>query len=152
MAVYNFEVMDWGTYYVSGMEVLVHNKCSDEGGIDSEAWKAIDEYRSRIDGIEPLGDTIPTRGDNNGTVAFIEVNGNKVFGLNSSLLSDADKDLAYSLMKAYSIYGNDIGKNVTIYCDRATCGICQNNLQYFKEYFGLEKLTVKNKNGNIFEY
>ena len=58
----------------------------------------------------------------------------------------------YSLMKAYSIYGDDIGKNVTIYCDRPTCGICQNNLQYFKEYFGLEKLTVKNKNGNIFEF
>ena len=151
---------------------------------DLDAWKAIDEYRSRTNGLEPLGDTIPTKGDNNGTVAFVEVNGNKVFGVNSSLLSDADKDLGrkyfaemkqagyfenvdiygrgsgqvfthaegYSLMKAYSIYGDDIGNNVTIYCDRSTCGICQNNLQYFKEYLGLEKLTVKNKNGNIFEY
>ena len=59
---------------------------------------------------------------------------------------------AYSLMKAYSIYGNGIGKTVIIYCDRPTCGICQNNLQYFKEFLGLEKLIVKNKNGNIFEF
>ena len=57
-----------------------------ESGSDTDAWKAIDEYRSRTNGLEPLGDTIPTRGDNNGTVAFVEVNGNKVFGLNSSFV------------------------------------------------------------------
>ena len=34
-----------------------------ESGSDTDAWKAIDEYRSRTNGLEPLGDTIPTRGE-----------------------------------------------------------------------------------------
>lgn len=44
---------------------------------DSNPWEAIDEYRTITDGLEPLGDTIPQRGDGNGTVAFIEVDGEK---------------------------------------------------------------------------
>ncbi len=32
--VYNFEVKDWHTYYVSDVEVLVHNKCNQEGITD----------------------------------------------------------------------------------------------------------------------
>lgn len=56
----------------------------------------------------------------------------------------------YTLMKAYSKYGEAMGKNPVIYCDRLTCGICRNNLQYLREYFNLESLTVINKNGKVF--
>ena len=57
-----------------------------------------------------------------------------------------------ALFRAYNIYGDNIGKNVTIYCDRGTCGICQTNLGYIREFLGLEKLTVINKNGKKFEF
>ncbi len=177
--VYNFEVQDFHTYFVGKSSVLVHNECTPE-----EAWKAIDEYRVKKDGLEPLGDSIPKRGDGKGTVAFVEVNGNKIFGINSSLLSKPEKELgkkmyedmrkagyfstvksygsghaqvfthgeSNALFRAYNIYGDNIGKNVTIYCDRGTCGICQTNLGYIREFLGLEKLTVINKNGKKFEF
>ena len=45
-----------------------------------------------------------------------------------------------------------LGSVVTIYVDRATCGVCQNNLPILKEYMGIEELIVVNKNGNIFKY
>ena len=157
---------------------------SSESGRNTNPWQAIDEYRTMTNGLEPLGDTIPQRGDGNGTVAFIEVNGEKIFGVNSSLLSETDKMLGkqyfadmkkagyfnnvkaygsgsaqvfthaegYSLMRVHSIYGNNMPKNITIYCDRRTCGICQTNLQYFKEYFNLDSLTVINKDGKKFDF
>ena len=45
--VYNFEVADWHTYYVSGMGVLVHNSCGAKGGSDTTRvgrWMSEDEY------------------------------------------------------------------------------------------------------------
>jgi len=65
-------------------------------GTDEEieqAWIRVDEFRTDTNGLESLGDTIPEKGDKRGTVAFIEVNGEKIFGVNSSLLSDAEKNL-----------------------------------------------------------
>ena len=177
--VYNFEVQDFHTYYVGKNSVLVHNSCTPD-----EAWEAIDDFRKRHEQLNPLGDSIPLKGDGNGTVAFVEVNGQKVFGVNSRLLSNSEKDLgrsmfsnmkkggffsgvkaygnghgqvfthaeANSLLKAYSQYGDAIGKNVVMYCDRGTCGICQKNLGYLKDFLGLDSLTVINKNGKTFVF
>ena len=50
VTVYNFEVMDWGTYYVSGMEVLVHNKCYEDGGSNSVKYSSWDEMKDAYDG------------------------------------------------------------------------------------------------------
>ena len=63
-----------------------------EGSGNSEAWKAIDEFRIQR-GLEPLGDRIPSRGDGLDTVAFVEFNGERIFGINSSRLSELEKDL-----------------------------------------------------------
>lgn len=57
-----------------------------------------------------------------------------------------------ALMKVHSQYGAKLGDSVTIYVDRATCGICQNNLPILKEYMGIKNLTVINKNGKIFNF
>ena len=44
--------------------------------------------------MQELGDVIPVRGDGLGTVAYVEVGGRKVFGVNSTaLVNDADKPL-----------------------------------------------------------
>lgn len=112
------------------------------------------------------------------------MNGERIFGVNSSLLSETDKMLgkryfadmqnegyfnnvkwygsgsgqvfthaeAYVLMRIHSIYGDNMPKNITIYCDRRTCVICQTYLPYFKEYFNLDSLKVINKDGKIFDF
>ena len=59
---------------------------------------------------------------------------------------------AYVLMRIHSIYGDNMPKNITIYCDRRTCVICQTYLPYFKEYFNLDSLKVINKDGKIFDF
>ena len=50
------------------------------------AWQVVDEYRNSVDGMEPLGDLVPE--DNHkviGTVSFLLVNGEPVYGVNSSV-------------------------------------------------------------------
>ncbi|URZ08857.1 deaminase [Clostridium felsineum] len=56
----------------------------------------------------------------------------------------------YTLIKAYEENGIDIGKSVTIYVDRPTCGFCQNNLPKLQASMGIDVLTVINKNGDVF--
>lgn len=71
-------------------------------------WEEIDRFR-KAKGLEPLGDRVPVRGDKLETVAFVEVNGNKVFGVNSSLLSGESKDLGrdfFKVMKEKGLLGN----------------------------------------------
>ena len=51
VTVYNFEVKDWHTYYVSELEVLVHNKCEVAGTTKSAGGKASDGYQFK-DGID----------------------------------------------------------------------------------------------------
>ena len=150
----------------------------DYENLSPEAWKSIDQFRESH-GLNTLGNGLPKKGD--GTVAFINANGEKIFGINSSLLSEDKKMLGKkyyesmkeagyfdnvtsygngsgqvfthaegnSLMSVYDLYGKSIGKDITIFCDRTTCGICKNNLGYFKDYFGIDSLTVLNKNGDI---
>ena len=49
------------------------------------AWQTIDEYRSTVDGMEPLGDLVPKYNDGRGTVSFLLVKGDLVYGVNSSV-------------------------------------------------------------------
>ncbi|OPX45585.1 hypothetical protein CLHUN_09640 [Ruminiclostridium hungatei] len=73
-----------------------------------EPWEAIDRFR-KSNGLEPLGDRIPVRGDGLETVALMEVSGNKVFGVNSSLLSDELKNLGrdfFKVIKEKGLLGN----------------------------------------------
>ena len=90
--VYNFHVKEWASYFVGEVRAYVHNghKHPDDY---SDAWKAIDDFRERTYGFEPLGDYIPKQGDGKGTVSFIEINGEKIFGVNSSQLSQLEKKL-----------------------------------------------------------
>ena len=53
--VYNFQVEDYHTYYVSGIGVLVHNKCSDNG------YKAPKDGGGVTDSVQ-VGDTTVTFG------------------------------------------------------------------------------------------
>lgn len=59
---------------------------------------------------------------------------------------------AYTLLKAFETYGSELGKRVTIFCDRHTCGICQKNLGSIKEFLELEELIVINKDGSKFVF
>ncbi|WP_242842088.1 deaminase, partial [Ruminiclostridium cellobioparum] len=68
-------------------------------------WEEIDRFRSKTKGLEPLGDRIPERSDGLGTVAYVELNGTKVFGVNSSVLSDESKDLGREFLKSMQAKG-----------------------------------------------
>ena len=60
VTVYNFEVMDWGTYYVSGMEVLVHNKCSDETSYEKSSIK-LPIINGKVNGLIPVDEYLEIR-------------------------------------------------------------------------------------------
>ncbi|MDL2182701.1 hemagglutinin repeat-containing protein [Pseudomonas sp. ChxA] len=131
---------------------------------DDNAFAVIDVFRDHKQGMDKLGDYIPVRGDNFGTVAVVEVNGQKVFGVNSSaLINDADKNLArqwrdkmgfnqgegqvvfhaeaYSLMRAYEKTGGNLPAQMTLYVDRQTCGNCK---QYLPELMHEMKIDTLN--------
>lgn len=120
--------------------------------------------------MDKLGDYIPVRGDNFGTVAVVEVNGQKVFGVNSSaLINDADKNLArqwrdkmgfnqgegqvvfhaeaYSLMRAYEKTGGNLPAQMTLYVDRQTCGNCKQYLPELMHEMKIDTVNVVMKNG-----
>jgi hypothetical protein len=89
---------------------------------DDEAFALIDKFRSKANGLEPLGGRIPVKGDGLGTVAIVETPGRKFFGVNSSLLSDASKDLgrdffqvmkSKGLLEGASAYGNGAAQVLT---------------------------------------
>ena len=76
VTVYNFEVMEWGTYYVSGLEVLVHNKCSDEGGSDSDIPLRLVKNSLDSDFLENMNmmkDKLPTWAKNTGNFGYSEI-------------------------------------------------------------------------------
>ncbi|MCQ2995017.1 hemagglutinin repeat-containing protein [Pseudomonas syringae] len=137
---------------------------------DDNAFDTIDAFRSHKKGMEELGDTIPVRGDNLGTVAVVEVNGQKVFGVNSSaLLNDADKNLgrqwrekmgfnqgegqvvfhaeAHSLMRAYEKTGGKMPSEMTLYVDRKTCGNCARYLPEIMHEMKIDVVNLVMKNG-----
>ncbi len=75
-----------------------------------QAFGLVDRVRERVDGMDPLGETIPKRGDGKGTVAIVEGEGGArtAVGLNSSLVSEASKRLgrdAFPQMKANGLLG-----------------------------------------------
>ncbi|NIF05929.1 hypothetical protein F3J23_10800 [Chryseobacterium sp. Tr-659] len=116
-----------------------------------------------------LGETVPKIGDGNGTVAFVDLDGKKIFGINSSLLSDSSKNLGrkwkeilglgrgkdqvlfhaegHALMRTYERLGGSMPKEMTMYVDRYSCGNCQTYLPEMMKEMGIEKLTIFSKNG-----
>tara|TARA_R110002095_G_C4202346_1_gene235160 strand:+ start:318 stop:722 length:405 start_codon:yes stop_codon:yes gene_type:complete len=124
--------------------------------------------------MQELGDVIPVKGDGLGTVAYVEIEGNKIFGVNSTaLLNDADKNLgrmwreklkfsagraqalfhaeAHALMRAYEKTGGKLPSKITLYVDRLTCGPCQASLPKLAESMGIDQLTIITKNGHVGE-
>lgn len=137
---------------------------------DDNAFALIDVFRDHKQGMEKLGDYIPVRGDNFGTVAVVEVNGQKVFGVNSSaLINDADKNLArqwrekmgfnqgeaqvvfhaeaYSLIRAYEKTGGNLPAQMTLYVDRQTCGTCKQYLPELMHEMKIDIINLVMKNG-----
>ena len=137
---------------------------------DDNAFALIDVFRDHKQGMEKLGDYIPVRGDNFGTVAVVEVNGQKVFGVNSSaLINDADKNLArqwrekmgfnqgeaqvvfhaeaYSLIRAYEKTGGNLPTQMTLYVDRQTCGTCKQYLPELMHEMKIDIINLVMKNG-----
>ena len=138
-----------------------------------EAFQKIDDFRASKDGMEPLGDTIPKVGDGQGTVALLDLNGNPVFGVNSTLGSEADMNMArgwrstmeddygwgagksqtlfhaegQSLMKAYDMTGGNLPEEMNMYVDRLSCGTCQNYLPDLMDAMGVKKLNLFFKSG-----
>lgn len=118
--------------------------------------------------MNPLGNSIPVKGDGNGTVSLFKHNRQNTFGVNSSLLSDNSKDLArkwrkqlgfgngkaqflfhaeaHSLMRAYDKFGS-FPKNVDIFVDRITCSNCKAYLPDLLKEMGVDELTIHQKNG-----
>ena len=137
-------------------------------------WGLIDRFRRGKHGLDELGDTIPIRGDGLGTVSFVEVNGRRVFGVNSTaLVRDVDKNLArawrtrlgfnqgqaqalfhaeaHSLMRAYQKTGGKLPRELTLHVDRLTCGPCQGALPDLIREMGIERLIIRTKSGRIGE-
>ncbi|MCH5599228.1 deaminase [Niabella ginsengisoli] len=118
--------------------------------------------------MQVLGNSIPKIGDGRGTVAFVEVNGEKVFGVNSTLLGEGDKDLgrswrdkiglgagksqvffhaeANSLMNAHAKNGG-LPSKMTMYVDRATCANCRKYLPDLMKALGVKELNIIDKSG-----
>jgi hypothetical protein len=134
------------------------------------AFDTIDQFRTKKGGLDELGDSIPIKGDGNGTVAFVEVNGKPIFGVNSStLVRDADKNLGrswidrlglskgkdqivwhgegHSLMRAYEKTGGKLPENMTMFVDRVSCANCRTHLPKRTEEMGVKNLTLNFKNG-----
>ena len=136
------------------------------------AFDIIDQFRSKKGGLDPLGDYLPVKGDGKGTVAFVDLGGKPVFGVNSSVLvKNADKNLgrywrdrigftkgqdqvvwhgeAHSLMRAHQKTGGNMPTNLTMYSDRPTCDNCQTYLPELMHEMGVNKLTIHFKNPNV---
>ncbi|WP_099120290.1 RHS repeat-associated core domain-containing protein [Xenorhabdus sp. KK7.4] len=136
-----------------------------------DPWKIVDRFRRSKNKMEPLGDHIPTPGDNMGTVAFFEMNGRRIFGVNSGTLIKKDKALGkkwnekidylskdekgtsafhaegHALMRAYEKSGGVMPKEITMYVDRQTCGHCERFLPALMKEMGIEQMKLFSKNG-----
>jgi hypothetical protein len=147
-----------------------------KGGFSNdEAFSLIDQFRGKKGGLDELGDSIPIKGDGKGTVAFVEVNGKPVFGVNSStLVRDADKNLgrywadslglkygqgtgqylthgeAHSLMRAYEKAGGNMPANMNMFVDRYSCSFCRDPkaLPDLAQKMGIQNLNLTFKDGS----
>lgn len=137
---------------------------------ESNAFGVIDRFRRGKGGLDELGDTIPIRGDGRGTVAFVDVGGRPIFGVNSSvLIRDADKELGrswsrhlglgrgkdqvfwhaegHSLMRAYKKTNGQLPSRLTMFVDRSSCANCRTYLPRLAEEMGITTLKLHFKNG-----
>jgi hypothetical protein len=105
-----------------------YNSIGEEGvrrNLKDNPWDIIDRFRGKVDGINPLGDKVPKIGDGTGTVAFVDQGQDgvrKVFGVNSSLISDESKNLgrevfqkmqSEGLLTGAKSYGNGAAQVLT---------------------------------------
>ena len=134
------------------------------------AFDTIDQFRKNKTGFDELGDTIPVRGDGQGTVAFVDVGGTPIFGVNSStLVNDVDKNLsrewrdrlgfnqgegqvvfhaeAHSLIRAFDKSDGNLPSTINLFVDRQTCGNCQRFLPELMHEMGVDTLNITMKNG-----
>ena len=109
-------VRDLSVPFLAGVD----GKPTDGSGMtSSDAWVAIDAFRSTHPPLTALGAYVPKIGDGKNTVAFVDVNGRRYFGMNSDLLDDREKDLgrqvfqlmnSKGLLKGSKWYGQGSGK------------------------------------------
>ena len=86
---------------------LVTKRATPEIESSADAWTSIDRLRSHSKNLPPLGDTIPVPRDGLGTVALVEVRGKIYYGVNSSELSEASKNLGrdiFEMMKGEGLW------------------------------------------------
>lgn len=71
-------------------------------------WEIIDNYRVEK-GMTKLDDIVPSPGDGLDTVSYIDVGDQTIYGVNSSLLTDSEKDLGrrvFKEMQDMGLFGN----------------------------------------------
>ena len=56
VTVYNFEVEDFHTYYVSDSAILVHNACGQQKGVGGKGWVGDKTWKSNIETIKNVRD------------------------------------------------------------------------------------------------
>ena len=94
--VYNFEVEDWHTYYVSEEEVLVHNNgCMETAG--SESGKTSTGYTYWSESIQFEGNKVYQRNDlfDPMQVSSWKRNGKTVTGMNIERMADGHAPIGY---------------------------------------------------------
>jgi hypothetical protein len=137
------------------------------------AFQMIEDERARRDGMEPLGDALTQRRDGQGTVALLDVGGDPVIGVNSTVGDASDVDLArawrptmaenygwnvgdnqtlfhaegQSLLKAYDATDGNLPEEMNMFVDRKTCSICTSGLPDLMDSMGVKKLNVFFKDG-----
>ena len=68
--------------------------------VPDKAWELIERFRKKAKSLRQLGDNIPVKGDNLGTVAVVKINRRFFCGVNSkALLDDKSKDLGREFFK-----------------------------------------------------
>jgi hypothetical protein len=123
--------------------------------------------------MEPLGDALTQRRDGQGTVALLDVGGDPVIGVNSTVADASDVDLArawrptmaenygwnvgdnqtlfhaegQSLLKAYDATDGNLPEEMNMFVDRKTCSICTSGLPDLMDSMGVKKLNVFFKDG-----
>ncbi|EBA11190.1 deaminase [Roseobacter sp. CCS2] len=149
-------VMQGGSFALYGQETVAALF-----GFGDEAFGAISDFRSRTTITDAQGGT--------GTVAVAEINGQRYFGVNSTNLSDADRNLgrqwrdrlgltrgqdqvvfhaeAHSLMRAYERTNGNMPSNLTLYVDRNSCGVCQTYLPRMADEMGITNLNLSFSSG-----